>query len=272
MSTILSLRVASFLFISCFFLFSFSSSFFFSSLLCFFLFFFSRLYSAVLEQSTEACYSLSSGYCVLPPTSPLLFLPLHVWIRPPHPPPSPGKVFRNHQRSSSKGFDTRLDWNCLVKRLETGLIIHSEKKKSLRLQIQPVQFCNSAESYPRVYVSWTWKGGRCRGPSWGHWSRERWCVCAPCCAPALKLDFHLHTVHTRPMQSCQETAIAKHERCTFSNDGKFYLDFFFVFFTVSPMTGRNKKANNSIKWMKLYQMKYCPCQEDLTLPLPLGVS
>lgn len=78
MSTILSLRVASFLFISCFFLFSFSSSFFFSSLLCFFLFFFSRLYSAVLEQSTEACYSLSSGYCVLPPTSPLLFLPLHV--------------------------------------------------------------------------------------------------------------------------------------------------------------------------------------------------
>lgn len=152
------------------------------------------------------------------------------------------------------------------------LLFTTLKKKSLRLQIQPVQFCNSAESYPRVYVSWTWKGGRCRGPSWGHWSRERWCVCAPCCAPALKLDFHLHTVHTRPMQSCQETAIAKHERCTFSNDGKFYLDFFFVFFTVSPMTGRNKKANNSIKWMKLYQMKYCPCQEDLTLPLPLGVS
>lgn len=159
MSTILSLRVASFLFISCFFLFSFSSSFFFFIALVFFLFFFSRLYSAVLEQSTEACYSLSSGYCVLPPTSPLLFLPLHVWIRPPtHPPPSPGKVFRNHQRSSSKGFDMCLDWNCLVKRLETGLIIHSEKKKSLRLQIQPVQFCNSAESYPRVYVSWTWKG------------------------------------------------------------------------------------------------------------------
>lgn len=133
MSTILSLRVASFLFISCFFLFSFSSSFFFSSLLWFFLVFFSRLYSAVLEQSTEACYSLSSGYCVLPPTSPLLFLPLHVWIRPPtHPPPSPGKVFRNHQRSSSKGFDMCLDWNCLVKRLETGLIIHySEKKKVL---------------------------------------------------------------------------------------------------------------------------------------------
>lgn len=109
------------------------------------------------------------------------------------------------------------------------LLFTLKKKKSLRLQIQPVQFCNSAESYPRVYVSWTWKGGRCRGPSWGHWSRERWCVCAPCCAPALKLDFHLHTVHTRPMQSCQETAIAKHERCTFSNDGKFYLDFFLFF-------------------------------------------
>lgn len=68
MSTILSLRVASFLFILCF-CFSFPP---FSSL--------SRLDSAVLESITEACYFLSSGYCVLPPTSPCPH---------PHPPPPP---------------------------------------------------------------------------------------------------------------------------------------------------------------------------------------
>lgn len=55
--------------------------------------------------------------------------------------------------------------------------------------MQPVQFCNSAESYPRVYVSWTWK----RAAAVVHvedTEAENDGVCAPCCAPALKLDFH----------------------------------------------------------------------------------
>ena len=118
-----------------------------------------------------------------------------------------------------------LDWKCLVRQLETGLIIHSIKKKVLDSKCNQYSFVIPQKAILMFHVLWTWKQVHVEDTE-----AENDGVFAPCCAPALKLDFHLHTVHSRPMQISQQTAIAKHERCTFSNDGKFYLDFFSFFF------------------------------------------
>lgn len=98
MSTILSLRVASFLFIL-FLFFSFSTLLFQGLILLFF-------------RAITTCYFLSCGYCVLPPTSPCFSPSCLSW-----------KFFTDPQSSS-----TCKTWSCLVKWLETGLIIHSVKK------------------------------------------------------------------------------------------------------------------------------------------------
>lgn len=85
MSTILSLRVASFLFISCFFLFSFSSSFFFHRSCVFFVFFFEALFCRFRAINRSLLLSLLWLLCIASHIPPFVFTPSCLNTAP-HPP------------------------------------------------------------------------------------------------------------------------------------------------------------------------------------------
>lgn len=97
---------------------------------------------------------------------------------------------------------------------------------------------------------------------------------------ALKLDFHIYTVHCCPM-TCQVTATVGcflgHCKIQIGHKHQLYMkgallvmmDFFFFFSFYCFISEWQKKTITRLNEWKCIRWNYCPCQDNLTVPFPV---